>query len=211
MTATDVVPYEDRLNRDRRWAMREGDMHFEKESAPFRTMQRVAARLKELNIPYAVAGGMALFQHGFRRFTEDVDLLVTADGLKRIHDSLEGLGYLPPFTGSKNLRDTETGVRIEFLVSGGFPGDGKAKPVAFPDPRDVGIEIDGISCLKLPSLVELKLASGTAAWRLKDLGDVQEIIRMFDLPVEFADQLNPSVQESFRLLWTQLHSAPPEG
>jgi hypothetical protein len=186
-------------------------MHFEKESAVYRTMEKLAAKLKELQVPYAVAGGMALFQHGFRRFTEDVDLLVTAEGLKRIHDSLEGLGYLPPFQGSKNLRDTETGVRIEFLVSGGFPGDGKPKPVSFPDPADVGIDIDGISCLKLPSLVELKLASGTAAWRLKDLGDVQEMIRMFDLPVEFADQLNPSVQESFRLLWTQVHSAPPEG
>ncbi|HEY2787693.1 MAG TPA: hypothetical protein VGJ05_22235 [Fimbriiglobus sp.] len=208
---TAVIPYEDRLNRDRRWALREGSMHFEKESAVYRTMEKLAAKLKELQVPYAVAGGMALFQHGFRRFTEDVDLLVTAEGLKRIHDSLEGLGYLPPFQGSKNLRDTETGVRIEFLVSGGFPGDGKPKPVSFPDPADVGIDIDGISCLKLPSLVELKLASGTAAWRLKDLGDVQEMIRMFDLPVEFADQLNPSVQESFRLLWTQVHSAPPEG
>jgi hypothetical protein len=185
-------------------------MHFEKDSAVYRTMEKLAARLAELRIPYAVAGGMALFQHGFRRFTEDVDLLVTAEGLKRIHESLEGLGYLPPFRGSKNLRDTETGVRIEFLVTGGYPGDGKPKPVSFPDPEKVGVELDGVTVVDLPKLVELKLASGTAPWRVKDLGDVQEMMRVFRLPLEFGDKLDPSVRDSFQTLWTQLHSAPPE-
>ena len=64
-------------------------------------------------------------------------------GSGTIHAKLEGLGYVPPFSGSKNLRDAEHGVRIEFLIAGEFPGDGKPKPVAFPDPDDVGVEIDG--------------------------------------------------------------------
>jgi hypothetical protein len=68
------------------------------------------------------------------RFTEYVDILVGRDDLKRIHEKLEGRGYVPPFPGSKNLRDAQTGVRIEFLVTGAFPGDGKPKPVAFPEP-----------------------------------------------------------------------------
>ena len=55
--------------------------------------------------------------------------------LSAIHAKLEGLGYVPPFSGSKNLRDTEHGVRIEFLIAGEFPGDGKPKPVAFPEPE----------------------------------------------------------------------------
>ena len=112
-----VIPYEQRLNENRRWALMEGSMHFEKESAVFRTMLEVTKRLDDLAIPYAVCGGMALFQHGYRRFTEDVDILVTKEGLKLLHEKLEGLGYLPPFQGSKNLRDTQTGVRIEFLVT----------------------------------------------------------------------------------------------
>lgn len=36
---------------------------------------------------------MALFLHGYRRFTEDVDLLVTANGLRQIHRELNGHGY----------------------------------------------------------------------------------------------------------------------
>lgn len=185
-------------------------MHFEKESAVFKTMQEITKRLNALGIPYAVVGGMALFLHGYRRFTEDVDILVTKESLEVIHERLEGLGYLPLFAGGKNLRDTETGVKIEFLVTGGFPGDGLAKPVAFPDPATVSVLLDGISCASLPKLVELKLASGTAAWRLKDLADVQEMIRVFGLSENFADQLNSSVQESYRTLWTQLQHAPRE-
>ena len=85
--------------------------------------------------PTRSPAGWRLQAHGFRRLTDDVDILVTREGLKTIHEQLEGLGYVPPFTGSKNLRDTEYGVRIEFLIAGEFPGDGKPKPVAFPDPE----------------------------------------------------------------------------
>ena len=51
-----VVPYETRLNQERRWALMEGSMHFEKESAVFRTMREIAGRLNQLGIPYAVVG-----------------------------------------------------------------------------------------------------------------------------------------------------------
>lgn len=152
-------------------------MHFEKESAVHRTLERIAHKLDELKIPYAIAGGMALFFHGYRRFTEGVDILVTREGKDAVHQALEGLGFVPPFTGSNNLRDAESGVRIEFLISADYPGDGKPKPVAFPHPDHVAIDIDGIQFLSLHSLIELKLASGiTNPRRGKDLMDVQELI-----------------------------------
>lgn len=210
-TGSDVpTAYEQRLRLDRRWAMDEGDRYFQKNSGVFKSLRKVARRLDGLGIPYAVSGGMALFAHGFLRFTEDVDILVTREGLKVIHEKLEGLGYVPPFTGSKNLRDTEFGVRIEFLIAGEYPGDGKPKPVAFPDPAEAGVELGGISYLRLPKLVELKIASGmTNAGRLKDLGDVQELIRLLDLPADFAAQLNPFVQDRYRELWDGVRQSPP--
>lgn len=203
-------PYEQRLRTDRGWSMSEGDRHFGREGQVFETMRRIARRLDGLGVSYAVAGGMSLDAHGFRRLTVDVDILVTRAGLGTIHEKLEGLGYVPPFTGSKNLRDTESGVRIEFLVTGEFPGDGKPKPVAFPDPAEVGIEIDGVRFLSLPALVELKLASGmTNLGRLKDLGDVIELIKASGLPSSFADQLNPYVRDKYLELWQALRDAPP--
>ena len=205
-----VIPYEERLNQNRRWALMEGSMHFEKESAVFRTMREIARRLDELGIPYAVVGGMALFQHGYRRFTEDVDILVTKEALATIHEKLEGLGYLPPFQGSKNLRDTDNGVRIEFIISGGYPGDGKPKPITFPDPAQVSTVIDGVRVVNLPTLIQLKLASGTAPGRRKDLGDVQELIRMMNLPESFAEQLDPSVRDLYLEIWGELQGLSPE-
>src|SRR5436309_11788251 len=62
-----------------------------------RTLRKITAKLAELGIPYAVAGGMALSAHRFVRATVDVDILVSPAGLKRIHEELEGLGYVAPF------------------------------------------------------------------------------------------------------------------
>ena len=92
-----VPTYEDRLNASLDWALREGSMHFEEKSAVHQTLRKIARRLEQLKIPYAVVGGMALFLHGYRRFTEGVDILVTPEGLAAIHQKLEGTGYLPLF------------------------------------------------------------------------------------------------------------------
>jgi hypothetical protein len=206
-----MIPYEQRLDRDGRWALMEGSMHFEKASAVHKTLERIVRKLDELGVPYALAGGMALFFHGFRRFTEDVDILVTREGLKAIHEQLEGRGYMPPFSGSKNLRDTDTGVRIEFLVAGDYPGDGKPKPVAFPDPVGIEVEIDGIKCLGLPTLIEMKLASGmTNPLRGQDVVDVQRLIQSLDLPIELVERLNPFVRDKYRDLWHLVHDNPAE-
>ncbi|MCD4726507.1 MAG: nucleotidyltransferase family protein [Pirellulales bacterium] len=205
-----TIAYETHLNDDLQWALREGSMFFEEKGGQHLALQRIAERLREMNIPYAIAGGMAMFAHGYRRFTEDVDILVSRDGLQRIHQELEGLGYVPLFSGSKNLRDAESGVRIEFLVTGDYPGDGKPKPVAFPDPQQASVERNNVSYLSLPSLIELKLASGmTAADRLKDLADVQELIRILRLPREFAEQLSPFVREKYVELWRAVQDKGP--
>jgi hypothetical protein len=210
-TPASLLPsYEQRLRLDRRWAMDEGDLHFQRNNAVFKALRKIACHLDELGVPYAIVGGMALDAHGFRRLTVDVDILVTREGLTIIHEKLEGLGYLPPFEGSKQLRDTEHGVRIEFLVAGEYPGDGKPKPVAFPDPAVASVAIDGALYLSLPKLVELKLASGmTNSGRLKDLGDVQELIRVLDLPADMAAELNPFVRERYLELWHGVRNAPP--
>ena len=190
--------------------MDEGDRHFRHESEVFRTLRKIAKKLGDLDIPYAIAGGMALDAHGFRRLTVDVDILVTKEGLRLIHEKLEGLGYLPPFEKSKNLRDTETGVRIEFLIAGEYPGDGKPKPVSFPNPAAVAVEIEGAYYLALPSVIELKLSSGLTGGvaRMKDFTDVVALIQALDLPANFGEGLNPYVREKYAELWTGLKESP---
>jgi hypothetical protein len=194
--------YEQRLDADPGWAMREGGRHFEEKSAVHQALLQITRRLEELNVAYAVAGGMALFKHGYRRFTDDVHILVTQDGLREIHRALPGLGYSRAFPGSKNLRDAEHKVKIEFLIAGQFPGDGKPKAVAFPSPSAVAVDRDGIKVLNLPTLVELKLTSGlSGADRAKDLADVQELIKILHLPRDFAEQIHESVRPKYQELW----------
>ena len=204
---TTHTTYEERLDGSLTWALREGSIHFESRSAVQETLRSIASRLGALGVDYVILGGMALFSHGLRRFTEDVDILVTREGLKIVHERLEGSGYRPPFPHSKNLRDTDTGVRIEFLVTGEYPGDGKPKPVAFPEPRSVAEEREGIKFVNLPGLIELKLASGmTNPERLKDLADVLELIRLFSLPEDYATRLNPYVGDKYDELWRSVHA-----
>ncbi len=186
-------------------------MHFEEASKVHKTLRRIADRLDELKIPYAIAGAMSLFFHGYRRFTEDVDILVTREGLEKLHEELEGLDYAPPFKGSKNLRDTEYGVKIDFMVAGDYPGDGKPKPVAFPDPATASERIEGRSFLTLAKVFELKLASGmTNPLRLKDLADVEEAIKVLRPPATLADEMNPFVREKFLEMWKLVNESPED-
>lgn len=181
------------------------------EGPVFDTLERIARKLEDSGIPYAVVGGMALVAHGYNRTTTDVDILVTPDGLRLAHEKLSGLGYVEPFPGSRALRDSETGVRIEFLVTGQFPGDGKPKPFAFPDPATASVGMSGIRYVALSRLIELKLASGMTggAARLKDLADVVELIKALELPLQVAEGLDPYVRAKFVELWTDLKSGTP--
>ena len=204
--------FEEKMRRGGVPALEEACRFFMKEDPVHKALMRITRRLDELKIPYAVCGGMALVAHGYDRTTVDVDLLVTPDGLKAVHAQLEGLGYVVPFDGSQSLRDTETGVRIEFLVSGGYPGDGKPKPVAFPNPATASVRLQDMAFLSLEKLIELKLASGmTNILRAKDIGDVIALIQQRDLPAAFADDLNPYVRDKYLELWNAVQEDRARG
>ena len=162
-------------------------------------LSRLVRDLREQEIDYVVIGALALLAHGYPRFTEDIDVVVTREGLERFHEVLVGRSYLPAFAGArKRLRSTADGTPVELIASGEYPGDGKPKPVSFPNPADYAVEIEGIKYLTLEKLIELKLASGmTAPDRLKDLADVQELIKVRGLPVDYAENLNPYVRRKF--------------
>lgn len=189
--------------------LKKADEFFMGDGPIHKTMKTLARRLTDEGIDYALAGGMALMLHGYRRETIDVDFLVTSEGRDRLEENLVGLGYTPLFPGArKRFRDTSTRIEIDLIITGEYPGDGKPKPVSFPDPSQSAIEIDGIRILRLEKLIELKLASGmTAPDRLRDLADVQELIKLKKLDSEFAQQLDPYVREKYLELWTGVKSA----
>jgi len=162
-------------------------------------LDQIVADLREHEIDYVVIGAVALLAHGYPRFTEDIDLVLTPEGLDRFDRELVEPGYAPAFPGArKRFRSTRFVVNLELIAAGEFPGDGNPKPISFPQPSEASIEIGGIRFVTLEKLIELKLASGmTASDRLKDLADVQELIKIKELKVEFANRLDPYVRRKF--------------
>jgi len=161
-------------------------------------LRRIATDLESKGIDYVAVGAIALNRHGYRRFTEDIDLLMTKEGLERFRSELIGLGYRPAFEGAKKKFRTADNVPVEIITSGEYPGDGLPKPVVFPDPVGASVEIDGVKTITLEKLIELKLASGmTAADRLKDLADVQELIKVKRLGRDLAARLDEYVRAKY--------------
>lgn len=171
----------------------------------------IARRLDDLGIEYAIAGALSLAAHGLVRATEDVDILISREGLQRFKDAWVGRGYVNLRAGGKAVRDTEQGVKIDFIIEGDYPGDGEQKPVRFPNPKVAAVSAGNLQVLSLPKLVELKLASGmTAPHRLQDLADVQRIIAIRSLPRDFAEQLDPYVRPKFEELWATAQHEPED-
>lgn len=185
-------------------ALRQVDEFFMSTSPVHQTLSNLARRLTAEQIDYAIIGGMALALHGFVRPTQDVFLLMTREGLEKFHEDLVGRGYVPLFPGArKHFRDTETGVKVEIITTGEYPGDGKPKAIVFPVPDDVAIDAGACRVVRLETLIELKLASGLSAEhrQLRDLADVQQLIEILELPAELGARLNESVRDEYLRLW----------
>jgi hypothetical protein len=187
----------------------EAEAYFMGEGGVHGAAAAIASRLAEAGIDYAIAGAIALGEHGFKRLTVDVDVLIRREDLGRFKAEWLGRGYVEVRPGGKAVRDTINNVKVDFLITGEFPGDGRPKPVAFPDPREAAVAGKRYRVVALPRLIEMKLASGmTAPHRLQDLADVLRLIHAADLPRAFAAELDPYVRDKFDELW--LASRHPE-
>ncbi len=159
-----------------------------------KALQKLVTILEAEKLPYAVIGALV---------TVDVDLVMRDEDLDAFKRAHLGKGYAERVAGTGKLLDTQFGVNIDVLSTGRFPGDGKPKPIAFPDPRVVAVRGQTFALLPVERWIELKLASGMVrSDRLKDLADVQELIRSTQMPREKANDLHPSVRDKFLELWT---------
>src|SRR5438552_1661181 len=120
----------------------EAGNQYQREGYVWETLRRIVGEFERLQVPYVTVGALALQYYGIKRSTEDVDLLVDSNALTLIHQKLLNHGYIRKSPDSRHLRDEVTRVRIEFLITGEYPGDGKPKPVQFPSPESVAVRSD---------------------------------------------------------------------
>ena len=181
------------------------------ESPVHKALAKLVATLERDHISYAIVGAMALNAYGHRRVTEDVDVLMTREGLEAFKARNLGLGYVEKFKGSKGMRDTEFGIGVDVIFEGEYPGDGKPKPVRFPNPSE-GVAVGSLRLLPIHRFIELKLASGlSAVHRAKDLGDIASMIDTLDLPRALGADLDASVRYKYLEIWDSMAGAKKGG
>ena len=161
---------------------------------------RVNDLLVRGGIDYAIAGGVAVCLHGYRRNTVDLDLLIQPDDLVKFRSVLEAGGIV--WHAKEREFRCVSGVPIQVLLAGESEGPGQ--PAVFPSPADPRhlTCIEGLPVLTLADLIQSKLACGLGNLRRthKDFADVVELIAIHGLDKSFARFLHKSVRAEFREL-----------
>src|SRR3990170_5810574 len=97
----EAAHFEDLRARSISQRLVEAEEFFMKQGPMFSTLERLARRLEDEEIPYAVVGGMALNLHEYERMTRDIDILMTSAGVEKFIERCVGLGYVKTFRGAR--------------------------------------------------------------------------------------------------------------
>lgn len=164
-----------------------------------KTMLKAVRTLATGGIPCLVAGGYAVQENGYARFTSDVDLIVP--NVKEAFEYLAIRGFKPNSGSLMSLTDRETKFEVDLLPAGGKVGPG---PLVLPQIDFSPSQEPHI--LSLEQLIAAKLSSwmGSKIGRAKDFADVVELIKANQLGKDFATFLPPEVQEEYSRIQQEL-------
>ena len=143
-----------------------------------RVIRAVDHLLQAIDCPAVVAGGWAVWRHGYiGRVTEDVDIVLPADRVDEFLKAaaLSSFDRLPVRPGNwPKVRHKESDIKVDLLPEGATPGiASRMAPTTIPHPDQLGADGPTLKYIRLSGLIELKLAAG----RARDESDVEELIR----------------------------------
>jgi hypothetical protein len=151
-------------------------------NSPFEAIKTIARDLEENGVEYCVIGGLCLATYSYLRSTEDIDLLVSKEGLRIIKEHFIGRGYTLRPGSTKNLYyiGRTTKIPIDILVEGTLEGS-----IVLPHPDSVKELRAGVWYLSLPKLIEFKLNAG----RPNDIQDVLKLIEKNKLGEKISESI----------------------
>ncbi len=117
--------------------------------------EQVSALLRELGVPHALIGGLAVGVHGYPRATKDVDFLVGKEAFEKTEPFPV---YREELTELARVGETDI-----MYIPDGFPGLAE----------ELRVE-DDIPIISLPGLVLMKLSAS----RTRDEEDVRVLLRV---------------------------------
>jgi len=154
-----------------------------------RVVKAVDHLLDVMQCPSVLAGGWAVWRHGFvGRVTEDIDIVLPAERIEEFMRlaGVSGFEVLPQPEGRwPKARHKDTDIKVDILPENARPGT--AARLA-PTTIRKGATLVYVN---LPALVELKIAAG----RIGDEHDVAELVRA-----------NPDQVEAIRRHLASIHA-----
>jgi len=164
-----------------------------------KTLIKAVKVLALFDVPHFVCGGFAVQEHGYPRFTVDVDIIVPDVDLAR--EKLCMNGFKENVGSKMSVTDRETKVEVDLLPGGSKLDPG---PLTFPMPTLVS---DKPQILTLQSLISSKLSTymGCGIQRAQDYADVVKLIQANSLPREYA--VASEVLELYQQTWDALHGS----
>jgi hypothetical protein len=145
----------------------------------------------KLKIPMTSIGGMAVAAHGYRRFTNDIDILITKDDATKLATALLNTKQ---FTNiGQNKLQHKNGSIVNLCVE-----KVKAGNTIFPPPES---NTPGLTVASLPLLLHLKIKAN----RHKDRTDIIELIKANHLTQEYLNNIALNLRPIERKLLTQLY------
>jgi hypothetical protein len=141
-------------------------------------------------IPHFVCGGFAVQEHGYPRFTVDVDIIVP--DVEFAHEKLCLNGFKEKPGSSMTVTDRDTRVEIDLHPAA----------ITFAIPTYVSeqpqiITLDGLISSKLSTYI------GRGIQRVQDYADVVKLIQANHLAREF--DVDPKVRDLYQAIWDGLH------
>jgi hypothetical protein len=158
------------------------DTMFEPQDLPGRygrVVKAIDSVLHAIQCEAVMAGGWAVWRHGFfARMTQDIDIVLPSNRVDEFlrAAAVSGFIVLSEVPGRwRKLQHKETKVQVDILPEGGRPGTrSNLAPTTIPHPSALGASGSVLRYIKLPRLIELKLAAG----RPRDDADVAELMRV---------------------------------
>jgi hypothetical protein len=147
-----------------------------------KTLLKAVKVLALFRIPHYICGGFAVQEHGYPRFTVDVDIIVPDVDFARKKLGMNGL-------------------KVNLLPAGSKIDSG---PLTLPVPTIVSAEPQ---ILTLGDLISAKLSTyiGRGIARAQDYADVVKLIQANRLPREYG--VHAGVRELYLNIWDELHAS----
>ncbi|MEM6552879.1 MAG: hypothetical protein AAF750_12235 [Planctomycetota bacterium] len=158
------------------------------------TAREISSILQRIGVAGGVVGGIAVFLHGYRRTTTDIDVYCV--DRSALGDALKAAGYVWDDAERQFMKGD---VPVQLLA----PQDRLGfDPTHFQD-------LEGVQAVSLADLISMKLASGTGnVHRMNDLSDIVRLAHANKIDKSFTPKIAPEYRKEFKVLMDRMATDP---